>query len=215
MQETIEGRTYLVQYFERRRMEYHGENQPPYDILLGLLGREIYAVESGASGSCPVVSPTLHRTWEVYARDLGCGAAYVGVSEGIGIATQPFEGGAMLWLPRPDGAPAHIFVIVRGTDGSLRWQIYIDSYVEGEPVGTDELPPPGKFSPVRGFGKLWRTVPEVRASLGWGSAPEQAESGAVLQFSGRGGFSWMLHRAASNRVYILRADGPAADVPRE
>jgi hypothetical protein len=212
MQEMVEGQVYLVQYFERRRMEYHPENQPPYDILLGLLGREVYAIEGGA---CPVVSPTLHRTWEAYARDLGCGAAYVGVSEGIGIATQPFEGGAMLWLPRPDGAPAHIFVLIRRSDGGLTWQIYLDSYVEGEPIGTDELPPPGKFSPVRGFGKLWRSVPEVRASLGWGIAPEQADTGAVLQFSGRGGFSWMIHRAASNMVYILRAEGPSTDVPRQ
>jgi hypothetical protein len=217
IQETLEGHTYTVQYFERRRMEYHPENQPPYDILLGLLGRQIYtnSIEGGPSQACPVVSPTLHRTWEVYARDLGCGAAYVGVSEGIGIATQPFEGGAMLWLPRPDGAPAHIFVIMRASDVSLSWQLYLDDYVEGEPVGADELPPPGKFSPVRGFGKLWRNIPEVRAKLGWGTAPEQADIGAVLQFSVRGGFSWMIHRAAPNMVYILRADGPVMDVPRQ
>jgi hypothetical protein len=55
-------------------------------VLLGLLGHEVYAVAGGASASCPVVSPILQRTWEVYARDLGCGAGYVGVSEGIGIA---------------------------------------------------------------------------------------------------------------------------------
>lgn len=41
--ETIEGRPYLVQYFERRRMEYHPENAgTPYEILLGLLGRDLY-----------------------------------------------------------------------------------------------------------------------------------------------------------------------------
>jgi hypothetical protein len=217
MQETVEGQVYLVQYFERRRMEYHPENQPPYDILLGLLGSDIYnnKIEGGPSSSCPTASPTLQRTWEAFARDLGCGAAYAGVSENIGIATQPFEGGAMLWLPRPDGGPAQIFVLLRRSDGGLSWLIYVDSYVEGEPVGTDELPPPGKFAPVRGFGKLWRTVPEVRAQLGWGTAPEQADTGAVLQFSSRGGFSWMIHRAAPNMVYILRADGPSMDVPRQ
>jgi hypothetical protein len=98
---------------------------------------------------------------------------------------------------------------------ATQWQLFPDSYVEGEPVGTDELPPPGRFSPVRGFGKLWRMIPELRANLGWASAPEQAESGAVLQFSGRGGLSWMIHRAAPNMVYILRADGRATDVPRQ
>jgi hypothetical protein len=31
-----------VQYFERARFEYHPENQPPYDVLLGLLGRQLF-----------------------------------------------------------------------------------------------------------------------------------------------------------------------------
>jgi len=35
-----DGKTYKTQYFERARFEYHPENQPPYDVLLGLLGRE-------------------------------------------------------------------------------------------------------------------------------------------------------------------------------
>ncbi len=34
-----DGQTYTVQYFERNRFELHPENQPPYDVLLGLLGR--------------------------------------------------------------------------------------------------------------------------------------------------------------------------------
>jgi hypothetical protein len=36
-----DGRTYIVQWFERARFEVHPENTPPYDILLGLLGAEI------------------------------------------------------------------------------------------------------------------------------------------------------------------------------
>jgi probable HAF family extracellular repeat protein len=40
--ETLEdGQPYLVQYFERARFEYHPENQPPYDVLLGQFGRAI------------------------------------------------------------------------------------------------------------------------------------------------------------------------------
>jgi protocatechuate 3,4-dioxygenase beta subunit len=35
-----DGKTYTVQYFERNRFEYHPENASPYDILLGLLGRQ-------------------------------------------------------------------------------------------------------------------------------------------------------------------------------
>ena len=38
-----DGTTYTVQYFERARFEYHPEHDPPYDILLGQLGRRILA----------------------------------------------------------------------------------------------------------------------------------------------------------------------------
>jgi hypothetical protein len=42
--ETLEdGKQYQVQYFERVRMEYHPENQPPFDVLLGQFGRRILA----------------------------------------------------------------------------------------------------------------------------------------------------------------------------
>ncbi|MGN6674902.1 MAG: serine hydrolase [Thermomicrobiales bacterium] len=37
------GQTYTVQYFERARFEYHPNNAPPYDVLLGQFGRLILA----------------------------------------------------------------------------------------------------------------------------------------------------------------------------
>ena len=38
-----DGQVYQVQYFERARFEWHPENPPPYDVLLGQFGRRIYA----------------------------------------------------------------------------------------------------------------------------------------------------------------------------
>ena len=35
-----DGKTYLVQYFQRNRFEYHPENAQPYQVLLGLLGQD-------------------------------------------------------------------------------------------------------------------------------------------------------------------------------
>lgn len=35
----VDGKAYTVQYFERAQFEKHPENQPPYDVLLSLLGR--------------------------------------------------------------------------------------------------------------------------------------------------------------------------------
>jgi hypothetical protein len=40
--ETLEdGKSYTVQYFERARFEHHPENPAPYDVLLGMFGRQI------------------------------------------------------------------------------------------------------------------------------------------------------------------------------
>ncbi|MGN6754866.1 MAG: N-acetylmuramoyl-L-alanine amidase, partial [Thermomicrobiales bacterium] len=36
-----DGKPYTVQYFERARYEYHPENDPPFDVLLGLLGNQL------------------------------------------------------------------------------------------------------------------------------------------------------------------------------
>ena len=48
-EETLGGRNLTVQYFERRRMEYHPEHSgTPHEVLLGLLGTQVF----GVSGSC-------------------------------------------------------------------------------------------------------------------------------------------------------------------
>src|SRR5205085_7420414 len=47
-----DGKTYTVQYFERAVFELHPENQPPYDVLLSLLGVSHYGQKypNGAPG---------------------------------------------------------------------------------------------------------------------------------------------------------------------
>ncbi len=39
---STDGKVYTVQYFERMRFEYHPENQAPFNVLLGLLGRQLF-----------------------------------------------------------------------------------------------------------------------------------------------------------------------------
>ena len=48
-----DGKLYLVQYFERNRFEYHPENPPPYDVLLGRLGAEYLAAAGATVQSWP------------------------------------------------------------------------------------------------------------------------------------------------------------------
>ncbi len=45
--EVLEGREYQVQWFERARFELHPENNPPFDVLLGLLGTDLLAGNAG------------------------------------------------------------------------------------------------------------------------------------------------------------------------
>ncbi len=58
--ETLEdGNVYTVQYFERVRLEYHPENQPPYDVLLGQFGRRVLSQRLLAAQTAP--RPTSDR----------------------------------------------------------------------------------------------------------------------------------------------------------
>jgi serpin B len=41
-----EGKTYQVQWFQRHRLELHPDNAPPYDVLIGHLGKDVLAAQS-------------------------------------------------------------------------------------------------------------------------------------------------------------------------
>jgi hypothetical protein len=52
--EEIGGETYQVQWFERARFELHPENDPPYHVLLGRLGDEVFnGPPGGGNGGEP------------------------------------------------------------------------------------------------------------------------------------------------------------------
>jgi hypothetical protein len=90
-------------------------------------------------------------------------------------AMQHFEQGTMIWL----GDTQQIVVLYN--DNS--WQIFADTFQEGQPEYDPGLKAPGgKFQPIRGFGKVWRDQPQVRARLGWASAKEQAIDAQVQRF---------------------------------
>ncbi|MDW8389528.1 MAG: META domain-containing protein [Oscillochloridaceae bacterium] len=46
--ETIEGKDYTVQWFERARFELHPANRPPFNVLAGRLGAEVLAYQGAA-----------------------------------------------------------------------------------------------------------------------------------------------------------------------
>ena len=87
----------------------------------------------------------------------------------IQVAEQLFENGRMFWL-QPTG---QFWVLVVTSEGHGTWSVYEDTFEEGEPESDPSIvPPEGFFQPVRGFGKLWREVQQVRDQLGWAVTPE-------------------------------------------
>ncbi len=87
----------------------------------------------------------------------------------IQVAEEVFEHGRMFWIqPRQQ-----IWVMFDSGQGSGQWQVYDNTYQDGEPETDPSIvPPDGKYQPVRGFGKLWRTNPEIKDKLGFGLTPE-------------------------------------------
>jgi len=199
-QEQIEGRTYLVQYFERRRMEYHPENAgTPYEILLGLLGRAI----AQSQGCVPLQDTALQNVVNQYRPALGC--PNEAVREFLPAAIQPFEHGWMLWIGATSSAPPMIFAIYPTPSGMrYRWQSFTDTYREGEPVGGAESPPAGRIAPARGFGKIWWNTPDLRGVLGWATEPERSDTGSALFYNNGG---WMVHLVGEKPVFVMQPGG--------
>lgn len=80
-------------------------------------------------------------------------------------AYQVFENGALLW--RADTGRIYIFT-----------KTYVAEYsvTDYGPLPDNPItlpPPPGRVSPINGFGRVWGNYAEARNALGWGLATEQ------------------------------------------
>lgn len=88
-------------------------------------------------------------------------------------AVQPFQNGLMVWADGP------IYVFYQ----SGQFQRFTDTFVDGvDPASGGELAPDGLLEPVRGFGKIWRLNPDVRAGLGWGVSGESGGQVTIQLF---------------------------------
>lgn len=195
-----------VQYFERRRMELHPELAGTrYEVLLGLLGRDIYGP---ISGRCAPPAPFLAATVRAYPDLLGCPAPFPLIA--VPAASQRFERGAMYWISSNYGRSGDIWVVFfDNARGSLVWQLYPDNWREGDPPNGGETAPQGLYEPIRGFGKLWRENAELRQTLGWAVEPERADTATMQYFQGG---AWAIYRAGVDRVYIMKPDNRAEDI---
>lgn len=109
----------------------------------------------------------------------------------LAAADERFEGGYMFW--REDTKRIYVFIGDPNNDLTGTWLEYSDTWVEGTPLPTPQgtpgvrgsnIPPIGKYAPVRGFGMIWRADPVLRERLGWALEPEQAVTAAFQTFEG-------------------------------
>ena len=81
--ETIDGKEYTIQWFERARFEIHPGNPAPYDVLLGLLGNEVL---HGAPGASPPLAANAPQPLPIdnpyFPLKPGTTFIYEGTSEG-------------------------------------------------------------------------------------------------------------------------------------
>lgn len=134
---------------------------------------------------------TLYQAQPKVAARLGCARA---PEAGVDMFVEPFEHGRMLW--RADRRE----IIALLSDG--HWSTYPDTFNGTETV----TPAPGE--PIRGFGKVWRETPTLRAAIGAATAPEQPIGGAIEEFE-HGLLVW----TADRTIYALYADGTWEQYP--
>ena len=81
-------------------------------------------------------------------------------------ADEVFEAGRLIWL-----ATSRLIYELRDGGGLT---VYQDTWTDDQPAGDPAIvPPDGRYQPLRGFGKVWRTAPNIRNVLGWALAPER------------------------------------------
>ncbi|MAS33211.1 MAG: hypothetical protein CL610_04340 [Anaerolineaceae bacterium] len=150
------------------------QGPPPTQIILVVTATpdgEVAAVQTDATAE---VSPTDEPTEEVQATSTPEATPTVDpfptpTITQIQVAEQVFENGRMFWLQPTN----QVWVMIVTEEGEGDWQIYEDTFAEGDIEFDPDLTPPDGFEqPERGFGKLWRENPEIREALGWAVTPE-------------------------------------------
>jgi len=182
-----DGNEYTVQYFERVRLEYHPENAPPYDVLLGQLGRRVlreeYIVDRGRfeEATAPVpgggqyyfpetghtIAPRFQGTWASNGGLAQFGfpiteeRLYDRLEDGQSYTTQYFERARFEWHPENAGSP---YVVLLGQFG--RRILADNALLTGD------------------FGRRYLGDERLRSLLGHPQGPVSRTGGATQAFEG-------------------------------
>jgi hypothetical protein len=151
-----------------------------------------------ANVSCAFPPPgslgQLYNANPTVAGQLGCPINSAVTS--VNTVSSIFERGSMIYV---QGSPGQIYALTSDN----RFRRFDDTFIEGvDPESGGETPPTGLLEPVRGFGKVWRSTPDVRSGLGWALTAESGGSSSLLVFDrGR-----MLYLPQRNQTLVLVED---------
>ncbi len=184
------GEAYATRYvgYDAIRLVKGGQAAPPPSSA---------AAFSPASVAGCSIEPRLGfgRVWQGYSRvrqGLGCPLE---MEKTVWMAEQPFTGGLMFWRQDVKG------VYVLCNNGT--WQYANDTWSSAESETDSTIVAPwGYYQPRRGMGKVWRTFPNVRETLGWATAEERGFFGTVQAYE-RGVMLWSPTRG----IYVLYSSG--------
>jgi hypothetical protein len=204
-----EGACCVTQYFERARFEYHPEHAgTEYEVLLGQFGRRLLEDNALLEGDLGRFFLGSERARGLLGRPQGLAVASAG-------ATQAFERGRMFFVEdappfvayqgRWDGGRTIVTLCTEEFSGGptvSRVFFHRDTWDESQSAGGGPGPQPGLYEPRRGFGKVWREEPRVRACLGYATEEGEAAFPVVMQ-GFRGGYLLLSDAPAERAIYAL------------
>ena len=88
------------------------------------------------------------------------------------------------------GRKIYVFPFPEGSKATTAWgpyRVFDDTWDTSQPLDSGLTPPPDLLEPQRGFGKVWREVPEVRRRLAGGLPLEGCVPAAVERHAIRHG----------------------------
>jgi uncharacterized protein with LGFP repeats len=173
-----------IQWFQRARTEYRNGQ-----VVLADLGAQVFG-SGDREGRFPA-DGVFRLVWDANPKvqqTLGKGTEN---ARTVDMAEQAFEHGRMFW--RSD---TNVIYILYETGG---WEAMQNPYKPGDRTSWGYSPPAGKFEPVLGFGKVWRTfLSGPTGPLGWATQPQQNYLGIAQNFQ-HGAMLWSPDRW----VYVL------------
>jgi hypothetical protein len=117
----------------------------------------------------------------------------------VEMVVQRFEYGVMVWR----GDTRTIYVFKGGPNDQFgTWRQFRDTWTDTEPTPRPQgTPPAGRYTPVRGFGKVWHEHADIRSDIGWALEQERPAGGAWQEFQ-RGYALWTTDR----QIYFMGLD---------